>query len=129
MSGAQRHTPLRLSTGREGAVFRTCWIALLVIGCCILVFGVIVAALPGSDAAEWAIGVASIGMGLFGSALTLTAFRRRERWAWWCLWYYPLFWTTHLVGGLPPGQDHVHQVVFIALALGALAFSRREVFP
>lgn len=129
MSGAQSRTPGRLGSERESAVFRACWIALLIIGCSILVFGVIVAALPGSVPVERAAGVASIGMGLFGSAITLTGFRRRERWAWWCLWYYPIFWTAHLVGGLPPGQDHVHQVVFIALSLGSLALPRREFFP
>jgi hypothetical protein len=97
-------------------------------GLSILVFGLIVAVLPGSDRSARAIGVASIGMGLFGCAITLTAFRRRERWAWWCLCYYPIFWTAHLVGGLPPGQDHIHQVVFIALSLGALALSQRDFF-
>ena len=98
--------------------------ALLVNGLAVLGFGVIVAVLPGSDQATRATGVASVGMGLFGSAITLTAFRRREPWAWWCLWYYPAFWTAHLIGRLPPGQDHVHQVVLIVLSIGALGLSR-----
>ena len=115
-------------TEREGALFRASWIALLIIGLAILAFGLIVAVLPGSDQSSRAIGVASIGMGLFGSAITLTGFRGRQRWAWWCLWYYPVFWTAHLVGGLPPGQDHVHQVVFIALSLGALLATRGNFF-
>jgi hypothetical protein len=113
---------------RETALFRASWIALLIIGVAILAFGLVEAALPGSDRSARAIGVASIGMGLFGCAITVAAFRRRERWAWWSLWYYPVFWTAHLVGGLPPGQDHVHQVVFIALSLGALILTRREFF-
>jgi hypothetical protein len=115
-------------TEREGAVFRASWIALLIISVAVLVFGLIVAALPASDRSARAIGVASIGMGLFGGAITLTAFRRRERWSWLTLWYYPVFWTAHLVGGLPPGQDHVHQVVFIVLSVGALVLSRRAFF-
>jgi hypothetical protein len=32
-----------------------------------------------------AIGVASIGMGLFGLLITTIAYRRRERWAWFAL--------------------------------------------
>ena len=36
------------------------------------------------------------------------------------LWFYPVFWLAHLIGSLPPGQDHVHQVVFILLALAGL---------
>ena len=116
-------------TEREGAVFRASWIALLIIGVAVLVFGLIVAVLPGSDQSARAIGVALIGMGLFGCVITLTAFRRRERWAWWSLWYYPVFWIAHLVGRLPPGQDHVHQVIFIALSLAALLLTRRDFFP
>jgi hypothetical protein len=76
-----------------------------------------------------AIGVASIGMGLFGLLITTIAYRRRERWAWFALWYYPLFWTAHLVGGLPPGKEHVHQVVFIVLSLVGLLLPVREFFP
>jgi hypothetical protein len=76
-----------------------------------------------------AIGVASIGMGMFGLLITTIAYRRRERWAWFALWYYPVFWTAHLVGGLPPGKDHVHQVVFIVLSLAGLLLPVREFFP
>src|SRR4051812_7881881 len=67
-----------------------------------------------------AIGVALIGMGMFGLLITTIAYRRRERWAWFALWYYPVFWTVHLVGGLPPGTEHVHQIVFIVLSLAGL---------
>ncbi len=111
--------------GPETRVFRASWIALLVVGVAILLLGAVIALLPASDAATRAIGAASIGMGLFGSAIALVPFRRRERWAWWCLWYYPVFWTFHLAAGLPPGQDHVHQYVFIALSVAGLILSRR----
>jgi hypothetical protein len=73
--------------------------------------------------------VASIGMGLFGLLITTIAYRRRERWAWFALWYYPLLWTWHLVGGgLPPGTEHVGQVVFIVVSLAALLLAVREFF-
>ena len=76
-----------------------------------------------------AIGAASVGMGLFGAMITVTAFRRPERWAFFSLWYYPIFWTAHLVGDLPPGRDHIHQVVFIVLPLLGLLLPLGEFFP
>jgi len=106
------------------------WIALVVTGLATLAFGVVVAILPSSEGQYLrAIGAASIGMGLFGSVLTLTVFRRHERWAYFLLWYYPIFWMAHLVGNLPPGKDHVHQVVFIVLSLVGLLLPIGEFFP
>ena len=103
----------------SSALFETAWISLAIIGLAILVFGLLTALMPASGGAPYlrAIGVASIGMGLFGVLITTIAYRGRERWAWFALWYYPLFWTWHLLGGLPSGKDHVHQVVFIVVSL------------
>ena len=121
-------------TQRASVLFKIAWISLAIIGLAILVFGLIVTVVPTTTAASSgppylrAIGVASIGMGLFGLLITTIAYRRRERWAWLALWYYPVFWTAHLVGGLPPGKDHVHQVVFIALSLVGLLLPVREFF-
>jgi uncharacterized membrane protein HdeD (DUF308 family) len=117
-------------TGSERVRFRVSWILLLLNGLAILAFGIVVVLRPTPDTAFLrAIGVASIGMGLFGAMLTLTAFRRRERWAFVALWYYPLFWTAHLVGNLPPGNDHIHQVVFIVLSLAGLVVCLDSFFP
>lgn len=116
-------------TPNEKLRFRLAWIALLLSGVAVLGFGLIVVVLPNPDAAYLrAIGAASIGMGLFGVTITLTAFRQRERWAFFVLWYYPLFWTAHLVGNLPPGKDHIHQVVFILLSLAGLLLSADHFF-
>src|SRR5215213_3700267 len=118
-------------TQRDRALFNTGWISLALIGIAILLFGLITALMPASGGPPYlrAIGVASIGMGLFGLLISTIAYRRRERWAWFALWYYPLFWTAHLVGGLPPGKDHVHQIVFIVLSLAGLLLPVREFFP
>src|SRR5215216_5263100 len=75
-----------------------------------------------------AIGVATTGMGIFGIMITLEAFRRKEKWAWFTLWYYPIFWTIHLVGELPPGNDHIHQIVFIVISLLGLLLPVRQLF-
>src|SRR5215208_709688 len=118
-------------TQRASVLFKTGWISLTVIGVAILVFGLIVTTVPTSSdpSSLRAIGVASIGMGLFGLLITTIAYRRRERCAWFALWYYPVFWTAHLMGGLPPGKEHVHQIVFIVLSLAGLLLPVREFFP
>lgn len=118
-------------TKSESAPFKIAWVSLAITGVAILVFGLIAIAWPASSDQSFlrAIGVASIGMGLFGVMITVVAYRRREQWAWFTLWYYPIFWTAHLVGGLPPGQDHVHQVVFIVLSLAGLLLPVSEFFP
>ena len=118
-------------TQSASVLFKSGWISLAIIGLAILVFGLITTVVPTSGGPPYlrAIGAASIGMGLFGLLITTIAYRRRERWAWFALWYYPLFWTAHLVGGLPPGKDHIHQVVFIVLSLAGLLLPVREFFP
>ena len=119
------------SLKQERARFKIAWISLAIIGVAIIAFGLIATAWPGSDEPSFlrAIGVASIGMGLCGVMITTIAYRRRERWAWFTLWYYPIFWLAHFLGGLPPGQDHIHQIVFIALSLISLLISMGEFFP
>ena len=114
---------------RDRLWFTASWSALLVTGLGISVFGLIVVAVPGAPEPFYrSIGVASIGMGLFGAMITLTAFRARRRWAWFTLWYYPIFCATHLVGDLPPGKDHIHQIVFIGLSLIGLLLPVRDFF-
>lgn len=116
---------------REPVRFTVAWVSLAVTGFAILIFGLIVTVLPTSSdpLSQRAIGVASIGMGLFGVVITAIAYRRRERWAWWTLWYYPIFWLAHLLGGLPPGKDHIHQIVFIVLSLVGLLLPVGDFFP
>ncbi|OLZ59329.1 hypothetical protein AV521_45610 [Streptomyces sp. IMTB 2501] len=115
----------------ESVRLKAAWICLLIVGVGILAFGVVAAVFPGSGNAQLmrADGVAATGMGLFGVLITLVPFRRGERWAWYAQWFYPVFWIAHLVGGLPPGKDHVHQVVFIVLSLAGLLLPARVFFP
>ena len=116
---------------RGNVLFKIAWVSLAITGVSILVFGLIFTVWPGSSDPlfQRALGVSSIGMGLFGVMITVIAYRRRERWAWFILWYYPVFWLAHLLGGLPPGQDHVHQIVFIVLSLIGLLIPVSEFFP
>ncbi|HEY0805046.1 MAG TPA: hypothetical protein VGD84_08280 [Pseudonocardiaceae bacterium] len=115
---------------QESLSVRVGWICLVVVSIGILGFGVVAALVPtaSDDLLMRADGLASIGVGLFGGLLALVPFRRRERWAWWALWFYPVFWVAHLVGGLPPGKDHIHQVLFIVLSLAGLLVPAQEFF-
>src|ERR687883_12129 len=81
-------------TQRSSVLFKSGWISLAIVGVAILVFGLIAVMVPASSdpLSLRAIGVASIGMGIFGLLITTIAYRRRERWAWFVLWYYPVFW-------------------------------------
>jgi hypothetical protein len=116
---------------KEPVVVRICWICLAVVSVGILGFGIVVGvAPPAGDALLYRTdALATAGLGLFGGLIAVVPFRRRERWAWLTLWFYPLFWLAHLVFGLPPGTDHVHQVVFIVLSLTGLLVPARQFFP
>jgi len=107
------------------------WLCLAAVSAGILVFGVVVALFPpdGDAGLYRADGLASLGLGLFGMLIVLVPYRRGERWAWYALWFYPVFWTLHLVGNLPPGDDHIHQVAFIVLSLVGLLLPVRAFFP
>jgi len=115
---------------RETLCLRIGWICLLVVGAGILTFGLVAVAVPASGNQKLLVadGVASIGLGLFGVLIAVIPFRRRERWAWFALWFYPAFWMVHLVGRLPPGRDHVHQIAFIMLSLAGLLVPIRLFF-
>jgi hypothetical protein len=103
-------------------------VCLVVVSVGILGFGVITVLPPlsGHNLLIRANGLAFIGLGLFGGLIALMPFRRGEPWAWWALWFYPLFWVVHLVGRLPPGKDHIHQIVFIVLSVAGLLLPVRE---
>jgi hypothetical protein len=108
---------------------RLAWLLLAVNAASILAFGAIVALLPTSDLELRSVGVASIALGVFGLAIAWWPFRRGEHWAWLVSWVYPLFWLVHLAAGLPPGTDHVHQVVLGVAALVALGLTARRAEP
>lgn len=114
-------------------VLKISWISLLATGIGILGFGIIVTiypqiAGPTEEGLLRAIGVGTTGMGIFGVMITLRAYTRKEKWAWFTLWYYPIFWTIHLVGGLPPGNDHIHQIVFLVISPLGLLLPVRQFF-
>ena len=109
---------------------RVAWVCLVAVSVGILGFGVITVLPPvaGGNLLIVANGLASIGVGLFGGLIALIPFPRGEKWAWSALWFYPVFWAVHLVAGLPPGRDHIHQIAFIVLSLAGLLLPVRGMF-
>ena len=73
------------------------WILLLVVGLITLLYGASVLVFGGGVAAaeRVPVGTFAIGMGIFSLAIVLTAYRRGEKWAWFVLWYYPIFSIIH----------------------------------
>jgi len=102
------------------------------VGACLLVangvaiaaFGPAAFAFADGPEAGWmrAAGVASIGYGL-AMIGAVSAVRRGSAAAWWLLWSLPAFWLAHLLWGLPPGKDHVHQIVLGVLAVAGLVLT------
>jgi len=108
---------------------------LLATGFGVLGFGLAVAVYPqvfGDGASGSQLGLlrpdslATTGMGLFGTMIAARGFWRREKWAWLTLWFLPGFWAIHFAAGLPPGTDHVHQILFLALSLLGLLMPFRQ---
>ena len=47
--------------------------------------------------AQVILGTFGVGMAIYGIALTLTGLRRGDRWSWFALWYYPVFFVVHVL--------------------------------
>jgi hypothetical protein len=58
--------------------------------------------------------------------IAVTAFRRRERWAWLAFWYWPVLFATHFVT-YESGFRYA-QLVWLTLSVAALLATRRKVW-
>jgi hypothetical protein len=67
-------------------------------------------------------GTVVVGMALFSLAITLYSFRKGERWAWFTLWYWPLFFLLHVAAF----GTWLPDVPFAIIAAGTLLLSMRR---
>jgi len=67
-------------------------------------------------------GTLVLGMVLFSLAITLFAFRKGERWAWFVLWYWPLFFLLHVAAF----GSWLPDLPIAVLAAGSLLLSKRR---
>lgn len=65
------------------------------------------------------------GMIIFGLAVLFGGFRKGERWAWYAMWYYPVFFVLHIIafGTVMP------DAIFLLLSLLGLILPYRVFFP
>ena len=71
------------------------------------------------------LGTILLGMVVFGLAVILKPFRRGERWAWYVLWYYPVFFVLHIIAF----GTFIIDGVFALICVLSLLAPYRKFFP
>ena len=77
-------------------------------------------------------GLFFFGFGLLSTAISVTAYRRREKWAWYTLWILPAYFlgSTALVFSIGPTLfELVALMLFVILSLLGLLLPYRKFFP
>ncbi len=72
----------------------------------------------------WWLGMISIGFGILTIAISLTSFRKGERWAWYAFWLFPLFFLL----AIPLTWPGLAWSPFVLLSVLALVLNARQVF-
>lgn len=108
-----------MSVGR--GLRRYAWIVFAVFSALVFLFG----GFPGSWFEEGVdrddallLSSFAAGMAVFGIAITLTAFRSGERWAWLAFWFWPIFFVVHGIAFF------FVDFIFAAIAVAALIVTR-----
>jgi preprotein translocase subunit SecG len=70
-------------------------------------------------------GTAVAGMAIFGLAIILKSYRKGEKWAWYVLWYYPVFFAIHIVAF----GTFLPDIIFLVISLLGLLLPYRKFFP
>ncbi|TFH34315.1 MAG: hypothetical protein E4G99_09760 [Anaerolineales bacterium] len=97
----------------RGIMQRYAWVPLFLFSVVILLMGLggfagpvkegsVLAAYASDDISEQILalrlkGSFVLGMVVFGMAIILYPLRQGERWAWYVLWYYPIFFALHVI--------------------------------
>lgn len=66
-------------------------------------------------------GTTVLGMVVFGLGLALGGLRNSQRWAWYCLWYWPIFFVLHVIAF----DTYIPDIPFAVLAIAGLVLTRR----
>ncbi len=74
-------------------------------------------------------GLGLIGLVVFGLAIIMTGFRRGEKWAWYSLWYYPIFFASIFALNTTDAYWTTNSSVFLILSLIGLLLPYRKFFP
>ena len=94
----------------QNAYEKHAWIIFLAVGILILIVGLNFLTLPYYEPTQWdyltsdpkvvnhinmgskALGLVGIGFAILTIAVSLTSYRRGEKWSWYTLCYFPVFW-------------------------------------
>ena len=78
-------------------------------------------------------GWSDMGFAFFVTAISATAYRRGEKWAWYILWSVPVFFLGHTAITMSIGPSTAHMIPFLALfvtlSLLGLLLPIRRFFP
>lgn len=78
-------------------------------------------------------GWSDMGFAFFVTAISATAYRRGEKWAWYILWSVPVFFLGHTAITMSIGPSTAHLIpflaVFVILSLLGLLLPIRRFFP
>ena len=125
---------------KEKAYEKYAWVILFVIGIISLAVGLsdIFRPVDPTSTPEVVVGirlygVAFTGLNVFGLAIILKSFRKGERWAWYVLWYYQIFFLALLAfqtvyNPFGPSATYLAILFAIIYAMGLL-LPYRKFFP
>lgn len=109
----------------DSALMRHSWVLVAIVGLNEAVWALMGPVSEATRDASVYIATYGAGMGILTVAIAATAFRRAERWAWFAMWVWPVYFIMHgvLRGVWGPAG------VFLGVSLLALLLSYRRVFP
>ena len=77
------------------------------------------------------VGLSLVGISIFGMSVSATAYRRGEKWAWYALWYFPVFFAiiTAINAILGGGTIWPLFAFLLVVSLAGLLLPYRKFFP
>jgi hypothetical protein len=75
-------------------------------------------------------GLSLLGYGITGMGISMTAYKRGEKWAWYVIWYLPIYFMIYAVADdLQGGSEWPVALILMLITLAALLLPYRIFFP
>jgi hypothetical protein len=120
---------------------KNAWVLVTIIGAIGVIFSFLeIAGIPSDPSFSYAnsferymaqgAGLSLLGYGITGMAISMTAYKKGEKWAWYVLWYLPLYFILDAVGTYQQGgSTWPIAVILLLISLAALLLPYRAFFP
>jgi len=119
---------------------KNAWVLVTIVGAIGIIFsflmiaGVSDAALPAYSAYTAYIarigGFSLLGFAIVGIAISLTAYKKGEKWAWYVVWYLPTYFIIETADGYLQGSSTWPiEIILLLISLAALLLPYRIFFP